>query len=290
MARYKDNPILSPKLENRWESKYVFNCAMLELGEKIHYIYRAMGDDMVSRLGYASSPDGYLIDERLSYPILSPSNSLEKRGCEDPRITVVDDTCIMTYTAFSDIPQIAITTISVDDFLEKKWNWSERIYPFPTITNKNAVIFPKKIEDNYVMFHRIEPNIHIAYSHDLLHWNDSKIILKPRQDMWDSLKIGAAGPPIEIDEGWLQIYHGVSHSITYRLGVAILDKKDPEKVLYRSEKPFLEPSEEYECMGFVPNVVFSCGAVLRNDNVLISYGCADTVIGVSTFSLEEIIK
>jgi predicted GH43/DUF377 family glycosyl hydrolase len=290
MARYKDNPILSPKLENKWESKYVFNSAMLELGDKIHYVYRAMGEDMVSRLGYASSFDGYLIDERLSYPILGPSNSLEKRGCEDPRITVVDDTCIMTYTAFSDIPQIAITTISVDDFLEKKWNWSQRIYPFPATINKNAVIFPKKIEDNYVMFHRIDPNINIAYSQDLRHWHDTKIVLRPRHDMWDSLKIGAAGPPIEIDEGWLQIYHGVDHDLTYRLGAVILDKEYPEKVLYRSEDPFLEPREEYECLGLVPNVVFSCGAVLRNDNILISYGCADTVIGVSTFSMEEIIK
>jgi predicted GH43/DUF377 family glycosyl hydrolase len=108
--------------------------------------------------------------------------------------------------------------------------------------------------------------------------------------MWDSLKIGAAGPPIEIDEGWLQIYHGVNHNITYRLGAVILDKEDPEKVLYRSKDPFLEPCEEYECIGLVPNVVFSCGAVLRKDNILISYGCADTVIGVSTFSMEEIIK
>ena len=290
MARFIDNPILKPNQENRWESKLIFNCAMFELGEKIHYIYRAQGDDMVSRLGYASSSDGYMIDERLSDPILYPSNSLEKRGVEDPRITVIDDTCIMTYTAYSDIPQIAITTISVEDFLEKKWNWSERIYPFPTTIDKNAVIFPKKIKDNYVMLHRIDPNIYIAYSQDLREWHDSRIILRPREDMWDSLKIGSAGPPIEMDEGWLQIYHGVSHSMVYRLGAVILDKEDPEKALYRSKDPFLEPTEEYECVGFVPNVVFSCGAVFKNDKLLVSYGCADTVIGVSTFSMEEIIK
>jgi predicted GH43/DUF377 family glycosyl hydrolase len=140
------------------------------------------------------------------------------------------------------------------------------------------------------MFHRIDPNIYIAYSKDLRQWYNSKIVLRPRQDMWDSLKIGAAGPPIELDEGWLQIYHGVNHNITYRLGAVILDKEDPEKVLYRSKDPFLEPSEEYECVGFVPNVVFSCGAVYKNDEILVSYGCADTVIGVSTFSMKEIIK
>ena len=218
MARYKENPILSPILDNKWESKYVFNCAMIELGEQIHYVYRAMGEDMVSRLGYASSSNGYVIDERLSYPILCPSNSLEKKGVEDPRITLIDDKCVMTYTAYSDIPQIAITTISVNDFLGKKWNWGERIYPFPTTINKNAVIFPERMDGRYVMLHRVEPNICIAYSQDLRLWKDSKTVLRPRQDMWDSLKIGAACPPFEIEEGWLQIYHGVDHNMIYRLG------------------------------------------------------------------------
>jgi predicted GH43/DUF377 family glycosyl hydrolase len=290
MARYEENPILFPRHDNRWESKYVFNCAMVDLGSEIHYVYRAIGDDMVSRLGYAASTDGYVIKERLDYPILSPSNSLEKRGCEDPRITVMGDKCIMTYTAYSDIPQIAITTISVDDFLGRRWSWSERIYPFQTTTNKNAVIFPRKMRGSYVMLHRIDPNVYIAYSRDLRLWENSKIILKPREGLWDSRKIGAAGPPMEIDDGWLQIYHGVDQNMTYRLGAVVLDKKKPEKVLYRTKDPFLEPQEEYECLGYVPNVVFSCGSVIKNDKVLVSYGCADTVIGVSTFSMEEIIK
>jgi predicted GH43/DUF377 family glycosyl hydrolase len=289
MARYKGNPILKPNLQNKWESKYVFNPAMFELGDKIHFIYRAMGEDMVSRLGYASSNNGYSITERLNYPILIPSNSFEKRGCEDPRITVMEEICVMTYTAFSDIPQIAITTISHQDILEKKWNWSERIYPFPFTTNKNAVVFPQKIEDNYVMLHRIDPNIYIAYSKDLRKWYDSKIIMGPRKNSWDSLKIGAAGPPIELEEGWLQIYHGVDMNYIYRLGVAILDKENPEKVLYRSNDSFLEPSEEYECQGFVSNVVFSCGAVFKNNKIMVSYGCADTVISVSTFTINDLI-
>ena len=140
------------------------------------------------------------------------------------------------------------------------------------------------------MLHRIDPNIYIAYSRDLKVWNDSKIIIRPRKELWDSLKIGAAGPPIEIDEGWLQIYHGVDHKITYRLGAVILDKENPEKILYRTRDPFLEPKEEYECLGCVPNVVFSCGAVLKRNKLIVSYGCADTVIGVSTFQLDEIIE
>lgn len=290
MARFKGNPILKPIPENSWESRYVFNPAMFELGDRIHYVYRAMGNDMVSRLGYASSKDGYRINERLSYPIFFPVNSLEKRGCEDPRITVFDDKCYMTFTAYSDIPQIGITSITTKDFLDKNWRWGARYYPFPSSINKNAVLFPSKIDNMFVMLHRIEPNIHIVYSEGLRKWQDSKIILRPREGMWDSRKIGAAGPPIKLPEGWLQIYHGVDEDYTYRLGAILLDKRNPEELLFRTRDPFLEPLEKYECNGLVPNVVFSCGAIMRNERVLVSYGCADTVIGVSTFSINEILS
>jgi predicted GH43/DUF377 family glycosyl hydrolase len=196
----------------------------------------------------------------------------------------------MTYTAYSDIPQIGITSILAKDFLYKNWSWGPRFYPFPSSINKNAVLFPSKIDDKFVMLHRIDPNIYIAYSEDLKRWQDSKIILKPRQKMWDSRKIGAAGPPIELPEGWLQIYHGVDEDYIYRLGAIIMDKRNPEKVFYRTNDPIIEPLEEYECNGLVPNVVFSCGAILRNEKVLISYGCADAVISISTFSVEEILN
>jgi predicted GH43/DUF377 family glycosyl hydrolase len=113
--------------------------------------------------------------------------------------------------------------------------------------------------------------------------------MTPRGNSWDCLKVGIAGPPIEIEEGWLQIYHGVDQNRVYRLGALLLEKDNPEKILYRSEAPFFEPHEDYECNGFIPNVVFSCGAILRGNEVLISYGAADTVISVSKFSLDEIL-
>lgn len=289
MTRFEENPILMPKPENPWESKYVFNPAMFKLDDRIHYIYRAMGEDMVSRLGYASSRDGFNIDERLDEPIFEPVNHIEKKGCEDPRVTVMDGQCFMTYTAYGEIPQIGITSIAAKDIKEKKWNWGERIYPFPSEVNKNAVIFPEKIDGNYVMLHRIEPDIHIAYSEDLENWFNSKILMRAREDSWDSLKIGAAGPPIGIDEGWLQIYHGVDGNKVYRLGAAILERNKPECIKYRTEGFFIEPEKHYECEGFVNNVVFSCGSVMHKGKVLISYGCADTVIGVSAYTLDEIL-
>jgi predicted GH43/DUF377 family glycosyl hydrolase len=289
MARFEGNPILKPIPSHDWESKYVFNPGMFSLEGKIFYLYRAIGSDNVSRLGYASSKDGFEIDERLTHPIFEPSNTLEKNGCEDPRITIMDDTCYMTYTAYGDIPQIGITTISTYDFLEKNWNWGERVYPFYGTINKNAVFFPIKFNQRFVMLHRLDPNIYIAYSRDLRNWTESNVLVCPRKDSWDCVKIGAAGPPLEISEGWLQIYHGVSEKKVYRLGAVILDKENPEKVIYRTENPFLVPSEDYECRGLVPNVVFSCGGLIQRDKILISYGCADTVIGISSFTLDEIL-
>ena len=195
----------------------------------------------------------------------------------------------MTYTAYGDIYQIGITNIPIENILERRWEWGERYFPFPNMKNKNAVIFPRKINGRYVMFHRLDPDIYVAYSNDLRTWDNTTIVMRPRADHWDCLKIGAAGPPIEMDEGWLLVYHGVDYSRTYRLGVAIFEKENPENVLHRSNEPILEPSEDYELTGLVPNVVFSCGSIRRKDELLVYYGCADSVIGVATFNLNKII-
>jgi predicted GH43/DUF377 family glycosyl hydrolase len=289
MPRFEGNPILKPIPEHSWESKLVFNPAMFELGDRVHFIYRAMGDDMVSRLGYASSNDGQYIDERIDHPVFEPENPSEVRGVEDPRVTVYGDRCYMTYTAYGQTAQIGITSIKSKDVLEKNWYWSERTFPFPGVTNKDSALFPVKVRGKFVLFHRIEPNLCIAFSDDMRNWNDSRIVMTPRENSWDSIKVGIAGPPIEIEEGWLQIYHGVDQNKVYRLGALLLEKDNPEKILYRSEAPLFEPQMDYERNGFVPNVVFSCGAIRRGNEVLISYGAADTVVSVSKFSLDEIL-
>ena len=289
MVRFEGNPILEPIVDHPWESKYVFNTAMTSLGGRIHYFYRAMGDDKVSRLGYASSEDGCHIDVRLPHPVFEPSCSLEKYGCEDPRLTLIGDRCVMTYTAYGDVFQIGITSISSPDLLGMNWAWGERWFPFPDTWNKNAVIFPRMIGGRYVMLHRIEPDICIAHSGDLHDWNHSDVVMRPRPGRWDCAKIGAAGPPIEVEDGWLLVYHGVDDDRTYRLGAAVLDKDNPGRVLSRTDEPFLEPREEYERVGQVPNVVFSCGSVILDEKLIISYGAADTVIGVASFGLGEIL-
>jgi len=294
LNRYAHNPILEPIGAHAWESSLVFNAAVFAANNRIHLLYRAMGTDNISRIGLASSSDGYTIDERLPLPVFSPSNETENQGCEDPRLSLFDDSLIMAYTAFGNhfqhqVYQIGLTSINIEDFLARKWNWGERILAFPGIHNKDAVLFPQKFNGDYVMFHRLEPDLCIARSSDLSRWHGLKYILGPREKGWDSWKVGAGGPPFLVNEGWLLIYHGVSADRVYSLGVALLDKNNPEQVLYRSVEPILTPTEDYERFGKVPNVVFSCGQAIIDDKVLIYYGGADTSVSVATFELAELL-
>jgi predicted GH43/DUF377 family glycosyl hydrolase len=294
MKRFKGNPILEPVAENGWESRLVFNAAAIQLKDHIHILYRAMGNDGISRIGYASTLDGYRIDYRSSTPIFEPKKQVEHSGCEDPRLSLFNEKVVMAYTALSEsdhgqLYQIALTSIEVEDFLKREWKWNTRELPFRGIRNKDAVLFPRKINGKYVMLHRFDPDVCVAYSADLETWCNIRSILTPRMKSWDSWKIGAAGPPIEVNEGWLMIYHGVSFEKVYCLGVVLLEKDDPEIVLYRSEIPILVPSKDYERFGKVPNVVFSCGNVLLNDEVLVYYGAADSVLCVATYELSELL-
>ena len=301
MKRYKGNPILAPISENPWESIMVYNAAAIYEGGKVHILYRAQGSKTgISRVGYASSSDGFNIDERLDYPIFFPEvgNDLECKGIEDPRVTRIDDRIYMCYTAYGSntgmvFPitgvQIGVSSISVDDFLQKKWNWSERTYPFFRVDNKNSFFFPEKVGGRYVMIHRIPPHMWIAYSDDLKTWDNQKILMSPKFD-WEFFKIGGGAPPIKTEKGWILIYHGVDSLMQYRLGVALLDLHDPGKVIARYNKPFFEPEEEYEKNGVVPNVTFTCGAVRIKDTIFLYYGGADTVIGVATAEVKDVLK
>ena len=232
MERYSGNPILEPIAEQPWESRGVFNAGVLCHNGQIHIFYRAIGNDNISRIGYAKTLDGFHIDERLPNPVFEPANETESMGVEDPRVTRFDDQLLMTYTAVREyghrqVHQAALTSIALSDFVQQKWNWGPRRLPFPGIRNKDAVLFPKKIGDRYVMLHRVEPDLCIAYSADLVNWCDIKCVMRPSIEGWDDLKIGAAGTPIELNEGWLMLYHGVNMDRVYHLGVILLDKNNP---------------------------------------------------------------
>jgi len=298
--RYEGNPILKPNLKRMWESYNVFNSAAIYLGGKIHLLYRARGrKGGVSKLGYASTIDGFHIEERLNKPVFEPEhgNELECLGCEDPRLTEIEDRIYLTYTAYGKVPcmhaciksiKIAMTSISSQDFIRKNWRWGPRKYPFPMVDNKHACLFPEKIEERWVMYHRIPPHIWIAYSDDLTNWGDTSIVLSPRKG-WEYFKVGGGAPPIKTEEGWLIIYHAVDKEWNYRLGAAVADLEHPHRILKRGREPILEPQEEYEVKGDVPNVIFTCGAVLKDDKVYLYYSGADTVMCVATAELSELL-
>jgi predicted GH43/DUF377 family glycosyl hydrolase len=295
MERFSGNPILKPIADQPWESRGVFNAGVLYYDGSIHIFYRALGNDNISRIGYARTTDGFHIDERLSEPIFEPANDVEKNGVEDPRLVICDNEVLMTYTAVKEyghrqVHQVSLTSLALDDFVHRRWNWGARRLPFPGIRNKDAVIFPKKINDRYVMLHRIEPDLCIAYSQDLVNWCNIRCIMKPSIEGWDDLKIGAAGSPIELNEGWLMLYHGVNMDRVYHLGVILLDKNNPEQILYRSKEPILAPKEDYERFGKVPNVVFSCGNALVDNRLFVYYGGADSALCVATIEFDKLLS
>lgn len=289
LRRLQKEPILFPRKENNWEAAAVFNCAAIFDNGLVHIIYRASDiapngkeGPYINRLGYAVSKDGIHFN-RLEQPILTNDVPQESRGAEDPRIVKIDDTFYMIYTGYND-KNFRICLASSKNLID--WERHGIVLDEP---NKDASLFPEKINGRYVIFHRREPDIWIAYSEDLQTWYDHQKIMQPVLDSnWENHKIGIAGPPIKTEQGWLLIYHGVNKNRVYSLGIALLDKKDLSKVIARQAEPILEPELEWEINGCVPNVVFSCGQVEIDDKILVYYAGADTVIGVAELQKKDI--
>ena len=283
LRRHPSNPILEPKPEHPWEERAVFNAAAAEKDGKVHIVYRAAGRPYVSRLGLAISPDGYTISERLPHPIYEPQDPSESRGVEDPRITCLDGRYYMLYTAY-DGHMYCVAMAESDDLV----HWQRRGIVLPDMLNKDAALFPRKIDGSFCMGHRLAPNMWLAWSDDCCHWYRMEVLAQPRPGTWDSVRIGLSGPPIHTPEGWVVLYHGVDPQGVYRQGIMLLDLDDPRRVVRRQDEPILEPETDYELHGDVPNVVFSCGHVVRDDTLIVYYGGADTVIGIATCPMGEI--
>ncbi len=302
-ARCKKNPIIAPVSEHSWESKATFNPTAVELDGRIHIIYRAMSEDNTSTLGYAESPDGLNISRRLPDPIYSPRTDSETKkvpngnsGCEDPRIVRLNNRLYMCYTAYNGVepPRAALTSILVKDFLDRKWNWAKPLLITPPgIDDKDACIFPEKINGQFLIAHRINSQICVDFVNSLEKAPQEVTrgiwLMGPRYGMWDSKKVGLAGPPLKTKAGWIFFYHGVSEDAHYSLGAALLDLKNPLIILSRTSEAILEPEKKYEKEGQVPNVVFPCGHVLRGDTIYNYYGGADSFIGVATIKLSRLL-
>lgn len=212
----------------------------------------------------------------------------------DPRITKIDDEFIIMYASSSKYG-VRVGIVKTKDFIT-----FERVAIASEQGNRNAVLFPEKINGQYVRLDRPmgdpinDPaGVWISYSDDLIHWGNSKPLMETRFSLWDYQKIGAGAVPIKTKEGWLEIYHGVSdnsNGFIYRLGVCLLDLNDPSKVLARGEDPVLWPEYPYEVSGNVGNVVFTCNAIVEPDNnVKIYYGAADSCIGLAEAKLSDLL-
>lgn len=312
------NPILEPINENFWESKAVFNPAAIYEDDKVHLVYRAVGDNDVSVWGYAVSSNGIQIDKRFIKPIYEPREPFEGvsgrkftplcssyyisgpgyGGCEDPRITKIGGTFYVTYTAFNgiDLPRLALTSIKVEDFLNGKWNWSDPVLISPPDeVHKNWVIFPEKIKGKYAILHSISPNILVDYF-DSLEFDGTTFIkscygCESRKNVWDNRVRGAGPPPIKTKDGWLLLYHAMelNDPNKYKIGAMLLDHNDPTKVLHRSAEPILEPDARYENDGLKAGVVYTCGAVVVDDKLIVYYGGADTVVCAAVARLESFL-
>lgn len=306
LKRYTKNPILEPIEAHAWEKKAVFNPAAIDVDGTVRILYRAMGDDDTSVLGYAESQNAYRITERFTEPVYRPRAPFETKqsggnsGCEDPRITRFGDTFYMFYTAVDAIspPRVALTTIPADDFLERRFDrFAEpRLISPPGVDDKDACLFPEKIGGQYVILHRIQPAIDINFVSSLdfdgaSTWLVHNPFIFPRPGFWDSKKIGINTAPIRTSAGWLLLYHGVSeYDGEYRVGALLLDLEHPDRVIGRSLHPLFEPETAFERQGVVPNVVFPCGAIVRNHTLITYYGGADRVIGVASIPLSSLLR
>lgn len=309
--KFIDNPIIAPREENKWEAWQTFNPGAVLLEDKIHFLYRAIGNDSLSRFGYASSDDGFMVKERLPYPVyehrapaggysfFSFASGGSFGGSEDSRVVKVkgEDTLYMTYTACDAGLRVALTSIKINDFLKKKWRWAPPILLSPPgETHKNWVLFPEKIKGKYAILHSISPEIQVAYF-DELKFKPGQYIKSNhngiyRKNCWDSWMRGAGPPPIKTKYGWLVFYHAIDKRDPgkYKVGAMMLDLNDPNKVICCLQEPVLEPDEIYENSGFKSGVIYASGAVVKDKTLFLYYGAADSYACVAYADFDEFIE
>ncbi len=227
-------------------------------------------------------------DEDLSERVIFPVTLSQSNGIEDARFVRFDDgdrtIYYATVTAYSG-REIRSELIETTDFL------SFRISPLTgtAAQNKGMGLFPRKFGDKFAMIARQDnENLYLIYSDDLHTWNGGVAILKP-QFPWEFVQIGNCGAPIELDEGWLLLTHGVGPVRKYSIGAVLLDKADPSKVIARSREPLIRP-EPAEREGYVPNVVYTCGAMRHNDQLILPYAVSDTFCNFANVRIETLLR
>ncbi len=321
VSRSIKNPILSPG-SHPWTAEAVLNPAAAIIGGRTHLVYRAIGVDGVSRMGYASSNDGIAFDERLPYPIFAaphlkaPEEHIHLRryspvlypsggswgGYEDPRMVVIDGRVYVTFNMFENwVLRVAYITMPVTDFLAKRfYKWEGPFILSHGTRDKNWVLFPELIHGKFAVLHSIigdtPDRVRIEFT-DNLKMLSKRHFLSPdpqkipdRQIAWHVHVRSAGPPPLKTPKGWLLFYHANDiENHKYKVGAMLLDLADPTRIIARAAAPVLEPDYPYENHG-KPGIVYSGGATVKDGKLYIYYGGADKVICVATAMLDDFIE
>jgi predicted GH43/DUF377 family glycosyl hydrolase len=287
--RATETPVISPQ-GHGWESAGTFNPAVAIHDGKFVMLYRAQDQQGISRLGYAESNDGVRFTRR-SEPVFSPEADYEKGGgVEDPRLVKLGDTYYLTYTGYNgkDAQLCLATSKDLTHWTRKgvllpayKGNWNVG-------WTKSGAIVPEKINGKYWMYFLgtaadKTDQTGLAYSTDLVHWKEAKSTpaLEKRHGMFDSRVVEPGPAPILTPQGIVLVYNGADEKLVYRTGIAVFDRNDPRKLLWRTEQPIFSPEKEWEKVGQVPNVVFVEGMAQQGNRYLFYYGAADKYVGVA---------
>lgn len=330
----REGIILKPS-KQKHETVAVLNPAVVQTGNTLKVFYRAVQKDNYSTIGYCVLEGPLKVVKRATKPIVYPEYDYEKQGVEDPRIVHIENTYYLTYTAFDGknariayaeskdlkkwkkkgIISSQLTYDKAEDlFRESSHNLTEKYFFFESyykdkvgpdvlLWEKDALLFPKKINGKFALIHRILPGMQIIFfDHfeqlmDQRYWEDylkelgEYVILEPKY-AFESRNIGGGAPPLETDAGWLLIYHAVedsSYGKIYHAAAALLDKQNPMKVIGRLDYPLFSPDADYEKSGNVNNIIFPTDTALFDDRLYIYYGAADQVIAAVSLNLNELL-
>ena len=297
-TRSEANPILTAA-DVPYPANSVFNPGAARVGHDTILLIRVEDLRGISQLHVARSADG-VTDWRFDpQPLLRSDvdrDPEETWGCEDPRLTWLpeQEAWAIAYTAYSRRGPLVSLALSRD------FASVERLGPAMPPENKDAALFPRRFGGRWAMVHRPSPlrggaHMWLSFSPDLHHWGDHAMLLEARDGAWwDAGKIGLGPPPLETEEGWLLLYHGV-HSTSdgpiYRLGLVLLDLEDPRRVMRRTDEWVFGPVTPYEVTGDVGRVVFPCGWVVDEaaDRLDLYYGAADSAIALATARLSDVL-
>lgn len=312
IERSNNNPILKPDKNKSWEALAAFNGCVVEAYDQFHMLYRAISDKQhhhginlnLSSIGHVTSKDGIKFSDRRLF--IKPELDWEIFGCEDPRITKIGKKYFIFYTGISKHPpgpeNIKIGVAITEDFtnIEK--------HNVTSFNSKAMALFPKKIDGKITGILTVNTDyppakICIAFFDNeeqiwsYTYWKEwfsslDKHVISLQRSEKDQVEVGA--PPIETKQGWLIIYAHIinylSPPMNFGIEAALLDLKDPSKVIGKTKSPLLVPEEEYELYGNVPDIVFPSGAIVQDKNLFIYYGAADTTCCLATCNLEELIE